>query len=130
MTPEQLLSMDVFSKEDVVKLHDAMEQEGAWAWNAQLPESREDYLDDLGYTVDEVDSIKALYGMVGTYHGATIVRSDYFETYACQQAVELGFVSENSPVYNHVDWEAYAVTVGQDFDEVDTPEGNFQVRLH
>ncbi len=130
MTPEQLLSMDVFSKEDVVKLHDAMEQEGAWEWNERSPETREDYLDDLGYTVDEVDSIKALYDEVKHYHGATIVASDHFEDYACQQAVEFGFVKEDSPVYDHVDWETYAASVGSDYHELDTPEGNFQIRVY
>lgn len=130
MKPEELLNYKVLGKDDVVQLHDAMEQEGAWAWSEQSGQSREDYLDDLGYTVDEVDSIKALYDEVKHYHGATIIASDYFEDYACQQAVELGFVQKDSPVYDHVDWEEYAVSVGRDYHELDTPEGNFQVRVH
>lgn len=53
-------------------------------------------------------------------HGESLISDDYFETYARELAHDIGSV-DNSQTWpqNHIDWEAAAEALKQDYNEVD-----------
>ena len=62
-------------------------------------------------------------------YGATLIRDDYFEEYAKQLAEDLGVapVSDEWPA-SHIDWEAAADALKQDYVEVDYDGVTYWIR--
>ena len=53
-------------------------------------------------------------------HGETLIREDYFETYAQELADDIGAIDRKAAwPTNHIDWEAAADELRQDYMEVD-----------
>ncbi len=62
-------------------------------------------------------------------HGTTIIRDGYFETYAEQLADDIGAVDANANwPSTHIDWEAAAEELKQDYSEVTFDDVAYQLR--
>lgn len=62
-------------------------------------------------------------------HGATLIRDSYFEDYAKELANDIGAVDSkaNWPL-QHIDWEAAAEELKQDYTEVDFDGVSYYIR--
>jgi antirestriction protein len=62
-------------------------------------------------------------------HGATLIRYSYFETYAQELAEDCGMVNSAATwPNNHIDWEAAARDLKQDYTEIDFDGVSYFVR--
>ena len=63
-------------------------------------------------------------------HGSVLVRDSYFQEFAENEADELGLMNEssNSWPFNHIDWEAAAEELQQDYCEIDFDGVTYWVR--
>jgi hypothetical protein len=61
-------------------------------------------------------------------HGATLIRESYFTEYAQQLADDIGFSIAQKWPNNHIDWNAAAEELKQDYTEVDFDGVTYLVR--
>ena len=62
-------------------------------------------------------------------YGSTLVRDSYFEEFAEEEANELGLINNDSSwPFNHIDWEAAAEELQQDYTEIDFDGVTYWVR--
>ena len=100
----------------------------------ELEESRDDYNEEHGEGAwqeiedgepEELEALKALADDADGYcsdwaHGATLIRDSYFTEYAEELAGDIGAIDANAgwPA-RHIDWEAAADELKQDYTSVD-----------
>ena len=92
------------------------------------------YSPDFGE--DEYDELKELVSLAeqgegcGDWeHGATLIRDDYFQTYAEQLAEDLGYISRDVRwPYTCIDWEQAADELRQDYSVVEWGDISYLIR--
>lgn len=97
----------------------------------------EDMKEDGDLDEDELEELEALSSFAEEasncasdwIHGATLIRDSYFETYAQQLAEDIGSIptEQSWPAY-HIDWEAAADDLKQDYRCVDFDGEEYWVR--
>lgn len=120
MKIEQLFSVQSFTGQDLLDLHSDMEARGVWEYDEYKGQERHEYLSDLGYTEEQADVVEALYNHGSGYTPSIIVSGDSFTDYAREWAQGSGYIDNNNPLLDYVDWEAYADNMKQDFTEVES----------
>jgi hypothetical protein len=89
--------------------------------------------------VEELERLEALLGELkgcggdhewrGAWYPVTLIRDDYFETYAREFAEDIGAVGKhNTWPTNHIDWKAAAEALQQDYTQVDFGESTYWYR--
>lgn len=119
-------------KEAVDTTFDSIEEEDkstkiAWGEaKTALDEWEADYLEELEFleaVIEEGESYSRYWG-----HGATLIHEDYFEQYAQDYAEDIGAIGrDTSWPANHIDWEAAAEDLKQDYTEISFGGHNYYV---
>ncbi len=83
--------------------------------------------------IDELNALKALDDEASGYsdwqHGATLIADSYFETYAEELASDIGAIPADAKwPLNHIDWEAAADELKQDYTAVEFDGITYWVR--
>lgn len=109
-------------------------------WNDTRPSSRTPApsgrcpFEHIHEEAEELAALKALAEEAEGYasdwrHGATLIRDEYFTTYARQLAEDIGAVSDDAGwPGRHIDWDAAADELRQDYTSVDFDGETFWVR--
>lgn len=119
MKIENLFELLSFPGADLIDLHNNMKDQGVWEYDEESDQTRYEYLEELGYTEEQADVVEALFNHAYGYVPSTIVSGDKFTDYAREHATDCGYVDNNNPLVEYVDWEAYAENMKQDFTEVE-----------
>lgn len=107
--------------------------DGAPAEKQALADAKEALSDWDEENAEELKQLKALqesaeYSSDWAY-GATLVRDDYFEDFAQQEAEELGLVSKDMPwPQSCIDWEQVAEELKMDYTSVDFDGVTYWIR--
>ena len=89
---------------------------------------------DAGEEAEELKVLLALQEEAEGYaedwhHGALLIRGSYFQTYAEELAEEIGAIDRNAKwPLSHIDWEAAAEALKQDYTSVDFDGVEYWVR--
>jgi len=113
-------------------LADAVEGANDGAPLAQAVEALEEW--DARSEGDELKALKALADECEQYasdwqHGETLIRDSYFETYAEELARDIGAIKDGAdwPLC-HIDWEAAAEALQQDYSQADFDGVTYWIR--
>ena len=97
------------------------------AANAALTEWDEDNADELAALVALADEASGY--AADWHHGEALISDDYFEEYAQQLAEDCGMVKADAGWPNHhIDWEAAADELKQDYTAVDFNGSTYWIR--
>jgi hypothetical protein len=110
------------------------------SWNDALitertpaPSARCPY-ESIHEEIDELRALIALQEEAEGYcsdwrHGETLIRDGYFQEYAQQLAEDIGAIKSDAGwPYDHIDWEAAADALKQDYTEVDFDGESYWIR--
>lgn len=129
-------SADVLDLRDVVEA--GREYFETWADDDATPDDRQEAYEAL----QELDRVQISLGLGGIgYAGAldaleayandepTLIAESYFETYAEELAEELGMIQQDAGwPSRHIDWEAAANELRQDYNEVELEGHTYLIR--
>lgn len=88
-------------------------------------------LSDLGYpdTALDGEAIADTLERVGDHQDVTLIRDDYFTTYAEQLAEDIGAIDRNAQwPMSYIDWEAAANALRQDYSECELDGVTYLIR--
>lgn len=116
-------SRDVFEKVDELESEiGGLKEDSSYLEDLYNPGTLESEIDELE---EELKPIKAFAdelkeASTESQDGETVVRGSFFETYAQELADDLGLTTDSDtwPLY-HIDWDAAADSLKQDYTEVD-----------
>lgn len=88
-------------------------------WAEDNP-SDADELDALKSALKEMQGAGGDHEWQGDWYPVTLVREEYFEDFAKDEAWQLDLIKQDVRwPYNHIDWEAAATELQQDYSQVD-----------
>jgi antirestriction protein len=114
----------ISNSDDIIDSRDVIERIEELEGEESLPE------DDA----EELAMLRELATEASNYaedwqYGSTLVRKDYFVTYAEQLADDIGAINANATwLNNHIDWEAAAHELAQDYTEVEFGDVTYLIR--
>ena len=82
----------------------------------------------MDYEEERIEAIKELIEEVGKDNfemGVTFIRSNYWVSYCEDCAYDFGFISspygksDTNPLWYHIDWESWADSMAQDYDQIE-----------
>ena len=85
-------------------------------------------IDVIDYEEERIEAIEELIEEVGKDNfemGVTFVRSNYWVSYCEDCAYDFGFISspygksDTNPLWYHIDWESWADSMAQDYDQIE-----------
>lgn len=129
---------NILDSRDILKKRDELIAE----WEENTEDSFEDYAlsaDDLavGLNRDDAEILANLIalceeaetGVEDWEYGATLIHENYFVSYAEELADDIGAIDQNAtwPLY-HIDWEAAAEDLMQDYSTVELNGSTYYVR--
>ena len=85
-------------------------------------------IDVIDYEEERIEAIEDLIEEVGKDNfemGVTFVRSNYWVSYCEDCAYDFGFISspygksDTNPLWYHIDWESWADSMAQDYDQIE-----------
>ena len=85
-------------------------------------------IDVIDHEEERIEAIEDLIEEVGKDNfemGVTFVRSNYWVSYCEDCAYDFGFISspygksDTNPLWYHIDWESWADSMAQDYDEIE-----------
>lgn len=128
---DALSANDVLSAED----EDTLTTLRARLWTSEHDEDNV-YDNEQPYDENDDDELHALLelqneadGCADWRHGEALIRDSYFETYAQQLADDIGAISRDAKwPTNHIDWEAAAEELKQDYTSVDFDGTTYWIR--
>jgi antirestriction protein len=97
-------------------------------------ESHGNTITELGDLFNDLGPLERLAEEASNYapdwdHGETLIRETYFETYAQELAEDCGMVNSDATwPNNHIDWEAAARDLKQDYTEIDFDGVSYFIR--
>jgi len=127
---ESLEAEEDLSEED--DTHLAELRESLWTYG-----DSQEYGETADWTEEEAAELKELLSLqdeaedCGDWKdGATLIKDSYFTEYAEQLADDLGYLNENPNrwPFNHIDWEAAAEELQQDYSQVSFFGDDYWVR--
>ena len=138
-TEEITNSQDIIDSRDIIARIEHLESEQADLLNGNthpedLTEEQQGafraWEDDFG---PELDSLRKLAeeseGSPDWQYGETLIRDSYFEDYARELADDIGAINKEAAwPCCHIDWEAAANALKQDYMEVDFNGVSYQIR--
>lgn len=93
------------------------------------------YWQSIGWDEDEAEELRVLLalqeeaeGSADWTHGETLIRDSYFEDYARELAEDIGAVPKDRWPCSHIDWEAAADDLKQDYMSVDFDGVEYWIR--
>lgn len=111
---------------DCVKSHhnDELDENGTYTEHDEYRRCKQELLDWDEENKVELDELLALVEQAEGYgdwsHGETLILESYFEDYAKELAEDIGSINKDATwPNNHIDWEAAADELKQDYTEVD-----------
>lgn len=106
------------------EIREALESEDPEAIEA-LDVDDADEAREILESIEEIESV----GIADWQYGETLIREDFFEDYARELADDIGAVDSNASwPLAHIDWEAAAEALKQDYTEVDYRGTTYYVR--
>ena len=94
-------------------------------------------IDVIDYEEERIEAIEELIEEVGKDNfemGVTFVRSNYWVSYCEDCAYDFGFISspygksDTNPLWYHIDWESWADSMAQDYDQIEFDGDNYYWR--
>ena len=94
-------------------------------------------IDVIDYEEERIEAIEDLIEEVGKDNfemGVTFVRSNYWVSYCEDCAYDFGFISspygksDTNPLWYHIDWESWADSMAQDYDQIEFDGDNYYWR--
>ena len=91
----------------------------------------------MDYEEERIEAIKELIEEVGKDNfemGVTFIRSNYWVSYCEDCAYDFGFISspygksDTNPLWYHIDWESWADSMAQDYDQIEFDGDNYYWR--
>ena len=85
-------------------------------------------IDVIDYEEERIEAIEELIEEVGKDNfemGVTFIRSNYWVSYCEDCAYDFGFISspygksDTNPLWYHIDWESWADSMAQDYDQIE-----------
>ena len=85
-------------------------------------------IDVMDYEEERIEAIEELIEEVGKDNfemGVTFIRSNYWVSYCEDCAYDFGFISspygksDTNPLWYHIDWESWADSMAQDYDQIE-----------
>jgi len=126
-------SADFLDSRDIIKRIEELE-----GYKKDLDEASDEEREDalLYFDDEDEEELEALKSLAGEadgspdwLHGETLIRGTYFEEYARELAHDIGAVSgEQSWPNDHIDWEAAADELKQDYSIVEFYDVEYYIR--
>ena len=85
-------------------------------------------IDVIDYEEERIEAIEELIEEVGEDNfdmGVTFIRENYWVSYCEDCAYDFGFISspygksDTNPLWYHIDWESWADSMAQDYDQIE-----------
>ena len=95
-------------------------------------------IDVIDYEEERIEAIEDLIEEVGKDNfemGVTFVRSNYWVSYCEDCAYDFGFISspygksDTNPLWYHIDWESWADSMAQDYDQIEFDGADYYWRV-
>lgn len=124
------LDLRVYEGADIIDSRDVIER------IAELKSTLSDYKTDGVEFSDEewteLENLQAMAEEAGDtsdwQYGATLIRDSYFATYAQELADDLGEIPVDHWPHRHIDWEAAADELKQDYTSVEYGSATYWIR--